>query len=88
MNSIIIFFIKILLWIGSIFSLNDKVYFSKYSYITIFSKKTNRVINVCVIFKKDYLLLESYFLENLNIDLNLIEKNFIFSNIKGGNDDK
>lgn len=86
-SSIMIFFIKGSLWIGSIFSLNDKVYFSRYSYITIFSKKTNRVINIYVSSEKDYLLLESYFLQNLNIDLNLIKKNLVFSSVKGENDE-
>ncbi|CAA6798550.1 MAG: Unknown protein [uncultured Sulfurovum sp.] len=83
MNSVMIFFLKGLFWIGSIFSFNEKVYFSRYSYITIFSKKTNRVINICVIFKKDYLALEAYLLQTLNIDLEFLEKSFIFSNIKG-----
>ena len=87
MNSVMIFLLKGLFWITSTFSFNEKVYFSKYSYITIFSKKTNRVINICVIFEKDYLALEVYFLQNLNIDLESLDKSFIFSNIKGEDDE-
>ena len=64
--------------------LKKKLYITKYSYIIIFSKTTNRVVNIHITSKKEYFELRDYFLKTLNIDLNIIDTNFNLSNIQKG----
>jgi len=54
-------------------------------YLILFSKTTNRVINIPINNQEEYNQLKKYFLQYLNINLDTVKTNFKLSNIKEEN---
>jgi hypothetical protein len=72
----------ILTWLLNFLIYKKSPYISAFPYFTIFSKNSNRVINVNILSKEDYEKLSTYFKDRLNIDISNAEINFKISNIK------
>ncbi|HFU74932.1 MAG TPA: hypothetical protein ENK66_01670 [Arcobacter sp.] len=62
--------------------------FKLFNYITLYIVKEHRVLNIFFASKQDYIALEEYFEQNLNIELNSVKKSFTISNFAGENDEK
>lgn len=68
-----IFFFKIFLWTYCFLFLKKKPYFSFLSYIFIFSKKTNSVMNIHISTQDEYNLLNRYFYKTRGVELSSIK---------------
>jgi len=69
--------------IGFLIQILSNKYFQNFNYIILFSRKNNKVLNIHLTSKKEYLDLKEFFLKKTNINLDQIDINFKLSNIKG-----
>ena len=77
--------IRFIAWVLNFVFLKAQPFYSKTPYITIFSKKTNKVLNIHILSKKDYMQIKKYFNDTLNINLDEIQTNFKLINTQGEN---
>lgn len=69
--------------IGFLIQILSNKYFQNFNYIILFSRKNNKVLNIHLTSKKEYLDLKEFFLKKTNINLDQIDINFKLSNLKG-----
>jgi hypothetical protein len=75
--------IRFIVWILNFIFLKMQPFYSKTPYITIFSNNTNRVLNIHILLKKDYMKLRNYFFNTLNINIDKAQVNFKLINTQG-----
>lgn len=79
-----LFFAKLFLWIFSFLFLRKKPYFTFLSYLLIFSKKSNSVINIHISTQNDYELLDEYFYQTKGVKLSSINTCYKIANYDKG----
>lgn len=75
--------IRCMIWILNFLFFKKQPFFSITPYITIFSNHTNKVLNIHILLKRDYIQIKKYFLDTLNLNLDEVQINFKLSNITG-----
>ena len=74
--------IRLTVWISNYLFSKKQPFYSKTPYITIFSNNTNRVLNLHILLKKDYMKIKKYFLDTLDIDIDKVTISFQLANTK------
>ena len=82
LGAIIALVFRLFIWIYNCLLSKEISHIIFFGYITIFSKTSNKVVNIHIVSEEEYKLLKDYFIEKLEIDLAHIKTNWKISNFK------